>query len=141
MSNFWGAHQGEDGRPHHYLISLISLISLMQAPRPRNTHTTVAIKKARHTPSVNLHPSPTTPRHSKPTGYPEAHPSCQTSQTSRTSQTQAPRPRNTHTTVAIKKALHTPAVNLYPSHSRQRHSKPSGYTAAHHYPLVTVNYR
>ena len=30
----------------------------MQAPRPRNTHTPVAIKKARHTPAVNLHPEP-----------------------------------------------------------------------------------
>jgi len=102
----------------------------MQASRPRNTHTAVAIKKARHTPVVNLpratppayrrchhvarhtptahlRPSHTTPRHSKPSGYTMAHPSCQTSQTSQTGQTQAPRPRRLHTAVAIKKAYLT----------------------------------
>ena len=34
----------------------------MQASRPRNTHTAVAIKKARHTPAVNL-PRATPPAH------------------------------------------------------------------------------
>ena len=90
-------------------------------------HTTVAIKQALHTPTVNLPPSHTTQRHSKPSGYTAAHPSCQTGQTS---QTQAPRPRTPHTAVAIKKALHTPPAHLRPSQTRQRHRKPSGYTAA-----------
>ena len=72
------------------------------------------------------------PRRS-PSGRRRAHPSSQTSQTSQTgqtSQTQAPRPRNTHTTVAIKKARHTPSVNLHPSPTTQRHRKPSGYHMA-----------
>ncbi|MBR1953411.1 MAG: hypothetical protein IKA32_12580, partial [Lentisphaeria bacterium] len=37
--------RGITWRTHHYLIGLIGLISLMQAPRPRRPHTTVAIKK------------------------------------------------------------------------------------------------
>ena len=47
---------------------------------------------------------------------------------------QASRPRNTYTAAAIKKARHTPAVTLRPSHSKLRHRKPMGYTMAHPYP-------
>jgi len=90
----------------------------MQAPRPRNTHTAVAIKKALHTPTTHLRPSHSTaapqthgvslglPRRS-PSGRRRAHPFAQTSQTGQTGQTQAPRRRRQHTAVAIKKARAT----------------------------------
>ena len=45
---------------------------------------------------------------------------------------QAPHPRPPHTAVAIKKASHTPTAHLCPCHSKQRHSKPSGYHMACH---------
>ena len=67
------ARQGEDGRPHHHLISLISLISLMQASHHRRQHTAVAIKLPAY-PTVTLRPRHTTLRQSKPTGYNETHP-------------------------------------------------------------------
>ena len=57
------ARQGEDGRPHHHLINLISL---MQASHPRSTHTPVAIKQVEHTPVATLPPQ-------KPRGIP-THP-------------------------------------------------------------------
>ena len=44
------ARQGEDGRTHHHFISLISLIRLLQASRPRKQHTAVTIKKNRSYP-------------------------------------------------------------------------------------------
>ena len=106
--------RGITWRPHHNLISLISLIGLMQAPRQRRLHTAVAIKQAQHYPTANLPPranpnsAPQThgvyrglPRRS-PSGRRRAPPSCQTGQTGQTGQTQAPRHRNTHTAVAIK---------------------------------------
>ena len=94
-------------------------------PRHRNTHTTVAIKLPAY-PTINLPPPSQSPRrHSKPTGYTGA-PTCQTSQTGQTSQTLAPRHRNTHTPVAIKKAPHTPAAHLRPSHTRLRQANPRG---------------
>ena len=54
--------------PHH-CIGLISLISLMQASRPRNTHTAVAIKKPSTTPNGKSAPEPYQTAASKPTGY------------------------------------------------------------------------
>ncbi len=68
------ARQGEDGRTHHHFISLISLIRLMQASRPRNTHTTAAIKlPVALPPAAHLCPSQTTLRFCKPSGYTEAY--------------------------------------------------------------------
>ena len=63
------ARQGEDGRPHHHCIGLISLISLMQASRPRNTHTAVAIKLPSLTPTATLRPDPNLTAPRQPAGY------------------------------------------------------------------------
>jgi len=146
------ARQGEDGRTHHVrqVRQVRQVRHKRHAPAPRIPplpSNRQAYPTGTFAPEPNLTAAPQAlgvshglPRRS-PSGRRRAHPSCQTSQTSQTSQTQAPRPRTPHTAVAIKQALHTPAVNLYPSPSRQRHSKPSGYTAAHHYPFVTVNHR
>ena len=87
---------------HHNLISLISLISLMQAPHPRNTHTAVAIKQAKHYPCGNFSPEPNHTAAGKPSGDHMTPSFCQTSQTGQTSQTQASRQRRQHTADAIK---------------------------------------
>ncbi len=64
---------GRRRAPHHHFISLISLISLMQAPRRRNTHTTVAIKQAKHYPCGTSSPEPNHTAACKPTGYIVTH--------------------------------------------------------------------
>ena len=78
-----------------------------------------------------FYPSQTTQRYSKPTGYIVTPPSCQTRQTCQTGQTQASRPRNTHTAVAIKQAKHYPCGNssLEPNHTAA--CKPTGYIVTH----------
>ena len=83
-----------------------------QAPRHRNTHTTAAIKLPCITLTVNFRPSQTTQRHANPRGItwrPHHH---FISLISLIGLMQAPRHRNTQTAVAIKKALHIPAINL-----------------------------
>ncbi len=67
------ARQGEDGRTHHHFISLISLISLMQASRPRCPHTPAVIKLPAY-PCGNSSPEPNHRAASKPTGYPVTPP-------------------------------------------------------------------
>ena len=57
---------------------------------------------AKHTQRYLFAPSKTRQRHRKPTGYHMTHLSCQTRQTCQTGQTQASRPRDTHTPAAIK---------------------------------------
>ena len=88
----------------------------MQASRPRNMHTAVAIKQAKHYPTVNLCPSHTPPRPANPRGIQwRTHIPLKNSQRfpkiPKDSHT-APHPRSPHTAVAIKKARHTPTVNL-----------------------------
>ena len=110
----------------------------MQAPRPRRRHTAVAIKQALHTPTVNL---PRTKPHSStanPRGIPWRTPSCQTGQTGQTGQMQAPRQRNTHTAVAIKKARHTLRHICPPSHPKQRQANPRGIPRRPHTPLINL---
>ena len=80
------------------------------------------------------------PRRS-PSGRRRAHPSCQTGQTGLTGltgQTQAPHPRNTHTTAAIKLPCITLTVNLRPSHSPLRQANPRGILWRPHHHFISL---
>ena len=71
----------------------------MQASRPRNMHTTAVIKLLCITLTVNLRPSQTTLRFCKPSGHPI---SPLVSVSFRSSPFFVPRPRASHTPVAIR---------------------------------------
>ena len=58
-------------------------------------------------------------------------PTCPTGPTGQTGQTPAPHRRSLHTTVAIKQAMHTPAVNLPPASHPTAACTPTGYPMTH----------
>ena len=117
--------RGITWRPQHNLISLISLIGLMQAPHPRNTHTAVAIKQAKRYPTVNLHSEPTQTAPRKPSGYLMTPPilSDKSDRSDRSDLSVTPCATRIPPQPSSK---HYSAAHLRPSHTTQRQANPQG---------------
>ena len=121
----------------------------MQASRPRNTHTTAAIKLPCITLTVNFRPSQTALRFCKPTGYPEAcHGVARQGEDGRTHLV-----RQVRQVRQVRHKCHAPATRIPPLPSnRQAYptgtfspepyqtavGKPKGYIVTPHSPLINL---
>ena len=96
----------------------------MQAPRPRSLHTTVAITLPAYLCGKSAPTRPTSQRHSKPSGYPEARPyPSHKSHSSHNSHASATPPQSAHHRRHPKnsqKRLHTHAYTSAPTRLRVR---------------------